>query len=690
MIEAQLLLANAYMVQQSPDQALAVYNRVESLYPKNPQIPFLAGMVLVQQKRPAEARKAFEQALQLAPHSTIAVEELVNLDIGDNQFTAALDRIKKATELTDISRNLLLAKVHIARANYLAAKEAKNGVPAPKLNIPVVQDDVHQAETALLKDVELDPNLAAPYLLLSQLYVAAGKEQEALDRLNGLVSKTNNVAAYMQIGMIYDAMKKYPEARDAYNKVIAASPDFSPALNNLSYLYSEHLGDLDKAYELAEKCRQLSPQDPALADTLGWILYKKGEYTRALPLVVDSATRLPNQPEIQLHLGLIQYMLGDEKAARAALQQAANSPGDFVGKEEAASHLVMLDINAKTADAKTQADLEKKLQAQPNDPVIADRLAGIYEREGSLEKSAKMYEQTLKLNPQNAQLMDRLARIYLNLNDSEKAMDMARQAHKLAPNDAAISATLGRLVFQSGDYNWAASLLQEAAPQLPNRPDVQYDLAWSYYSMGRVSEAEKTMQNAAPALTAGRVEDAKQFLTLLAAAKNPTPAAAAQAAQILSTNANYVPALMVSAVEAQKQGKADDARSLYEKAIARYPAFALAMRNLAILYAQHPGDEQKAYDLGVKARAAFPDDTELARSMGMVAYRRGDYLHATQLLQASSQNLNQDGEALYYLGMAHYQLKQTSASKSELQRALGLNLESKLAADARKTLAELK
>jgi tetratricopeptide (TPR) repeat protein len=691
MVEAHLLLANAYLVQQNPDQALTVYTQMASLFPKNPQVPFLTGMILARQKKLAEARKEFEKALKMAPHSNIALEELVNLDITENEFKAALDRIDKDLDpKAVVARQLLSAKVHIARAQFLAAKETKNAAAPAKLDVPTAQDDISQAETALLKAIEVEPNLPTSYLMLAQLYISTGKEQAALDRLNTLVSKTNNVVAYMQIGMIYDMLNNYPAARDAYEKLLTVNPNFGPALNNLSYVYSEHLGNLDKAYTLAEKCRQLAPRDPSIADTLGWILYKKGEYPRALGLVADSASQLPDQPEVQFHLGMVQYMMGDERPARIALQRAAGSPLDFAGKEEAGRRLAILALDAKTADAKTQADLEKRLHDQPDDPIAADRLAAIYERDGNLDNAAKTYEQTLKQNSQNAQIMGHLARIYLRLNDPEKALDKARQAHKLAPNDSAISCTLGRLVFQSGDYNWAASLLQEAAPKLPDQPDVQYDLAWSYYSVGRVNDAEKTMQDAAPALTASRLKDAKQFLAMLSAAKTPTPAAAAQAGQILSTNANYVPAIIVSAVQAEKQGKADDARNLYEKALARYPAFVPATRNLAILYAQRPGDEQKAYDLGVKARAAYPDDAELARSLGLLAYRRGDYARASQLLQESSQNLTPDGETLYYLGMAHYQLNQKSASKSELQRALSLNLESKLAEDARKTLAELK
>lgn len=692
--EPYLLLANAYVAQKNYDQALTTYAQMAKYFPKSSQIPMLVGMVMLQQNRNADARVAFEKVLELAPHSVMAVEQLVNLDIDEKHYDAAVERVNKeiaAEQKPGSSLQILLAKIYISRANDLTDVAKKTNSNIRKIgDVPAAQGDIAKAEAALQKAIQMDPLMPTPYLLLAKLYVSTGREQAALDGVNNLLSKTNSPAAYMELGTIQEMMKNYPAARDAYEKVLTFNSDFGPALNNLSYLYAERLNNLDKAYELAEKARSLSPRDPFTADTLGWILYKKGDYQRALSLLSESVGKVPRQAEIQLHLGLTQYMMGDENGARASLQYAAGSKDDFAHKEEAATHLAILAIDPKTADAKTRADLEKQLSDDPNDPIAANRLALIYERDGSLDKAAKIYEQTLKQNPQNAQLMSRLARLYISLNQSDKALDLVKQAHKIAPNDGEISFMLGRLVFQSGDYNWAASLLQEAAPKLPNRPDVKYDLAWSYYSIGRVDDAAATMQSAAPALTGGRQAEAKQFLTLLAAAKAPTADAAAQAGQILRTNADYVPALMVSAALAEQQNKPTDARALYEKVLAKYPLFVPATRSLAFLYAQPPADEQKAYDYAMKARPVYPDDTRLTRTLGILCYRRGDYARASQLLQQSSATPNKDGELLYYLGMAHYQLKQKTQSKTELQAALSLNLESKLADDARKTLAELK
>lgn len=690
MPEPYLMLANAYVAQKNPDQALATYAKMIEIFPKNPQPHFLSGMILANQKKNGAARKEFETVLELSPHSPMAVEELVNLDIADKQFQTALDRVNKELDSKqEATRQLLMAKVHVARAQMLAGNQMNEDTGEQNLGIPAAKPDVDEAVSELGKAIELDPNQPAAYLYLAKVYVAAGNQQAALDRLNGLVSKTNNAAAYMQIGTIEEMLKNYPSARDAYEKVLAVNPDFGPALNNLAYLYCERLGDMDKASSLAQKAYDNSP-GPATADTLGWVLYKKGDYSQALKLLNASASKLGADPEIQLHLGLTHYMLGDESAARQALQVAASSTDKFPHKEDATNCLAMLAVDPKTADAQATALLEKRLQERPDDPVAASRLGAIYERDGATDKAAKIYDATLKRNPQNAQLMAHLARLYISLNNSAQAMDLLKNAHKVAPDDATISCELGRLVFASGDYDWAASLLLDAAPQLPGRPDVQHDLAWAYYSKGRVKEAVSTMKNALPGLKGKDLDDAKQFLAMVAAADGPTAATAAQAGQILSANPNYVPAMMVIAAQEDQQDKKPDAATQYEKVLDHFPSFAPAARNLAILRAQYPGDDQKALDAGVKARSLYPKDAQLARALGVLAYRRGDYFRAVQFLQESSQTLSSDGELLYYLGMSHYQLNQKTQSKAELQRALGLNLESKLADDARKRLAELK
>ena len=42
-------------------------------------------------------------------------------------------------------------------------------------------------------------------------------------------------------------------------------------------------------------CRLFKTQAPHFKDTLGWVLYRKGDFKAAIPLLEEAATELPNQ-----------------------------------------------------------------------------------------------------------------------------------------------------------------------------------------------------------------------------------------------------------------------------------------------------------------------------------------------------------------------------------------------------------
>src|SRR4030095_3431761 len=200
------------------------------------------------------------------------------------------------------------------------------------------------AEAELQKTIQLDPNFASAYDLLIQAYLATNKLPQAVSQLQALLSKDpNNKSALMTLGLVYEQMKDYPKEQDAYEKLLSINPDFVPALNNLAYLYSERLNNLDKAYDLARKAHELQPQDAAASDTLGWVLYKRGDYQQALTILQQSAEKAADNPEIQFHLGMTAYMMGQTDLAKVALKKAASAPKDFPGKDESKRRLALLE-----------------------------------------------------------------------------------------------------------------------------------------------------------------------------------------------------------------------------------------------------------------------------------------------------------------------------------------------------------
>lgn len=667
------LLAQAYLSSDQPKSALAVLQSFQKAFPADPQGPFQVGLVLVQQNRTNEARAAFEQALKLQPAYLPAATKLIEQDLAARNtqpaLQRALDQVSRATNSP--AARALLGEV------YLALQDGK------------------QAEVELRRAIQIDAGYREPYMLLARLYVGGKQLQAALDQLSDLLQrKPDDLGALMLSGVLNAEQKNYGKARDAYEKLLTVKPDFVAAINNLAYLYSEHLRDLGKALDYGRKARRLLPSDPAVADTLGWILFRRGEYGEAVALLRESALRLSSAPEIQYHLAMAYYMMAQEVQARSAFENALRSSSDFPGKEEAARKLALLNAASKSGDPALKAELEELVRKEPNDVFALTRLGTIYEAAGALDKAAGAYEQALKQNTNAFLPTIKLAEVYAGRpQERPKALVLAKRARELAPGDGQAAQNLGRLAFQAGDHAWAFSLFQESMRQRGNEPSLLNDLAMASYSLGRVSEAVQYLQQALASKSPfPQADAAKQFLAMLNLYRNPTAAlaAASRVEDLLKRQPDDVPTLMVSGVISEQRQKYAEARRAYEAAIVRYPQFVEARRALAILLADQLGDVEKAYEYASKAREVLPDDLGLIKIMSRLAYSKGEFRYAIQLCKDGLRQQASEPELQFYLGMSCFRLRQTADAKLALQQALKLGLKEPEAKEARQILSEIK
>jgi tetratricopeptide (TPR) repeat protein len=667
--DAQLLLADAYRERDRINDALAVYQSLENTFPKDTKLPLLMGSAYLQLKDSAHARAAFEQAQQMAPGNTDALSQLVNLDLAENNYTAAMQRVQNELQNNpkDITLHLLVAQVLMA------------------------QKKTDEAEASLIKTDALDPGNQDVNLLLSQLYLNTRQNDKALAKLQEVTSKNpKNMAAWMLAAAIYEQEKDYKSEADAYEKALVASPKMFTVLNNLAYVYSEDLNQLDRAYDLANQARTLQPFDPSTADTLGWIDLKRGSYTAAVGLLQEAAQKLPGIPEVQFHAGMANYMTDDDADARAAFQQALQPGTPFRGQEECQLCLSLLDIDPRTADTAAIAKLEKRVADKPNDPVALGRLAAIYEHNGNRDKAVPDYEAVLHTDPNNLTAMIALARLYVPSNLA-RAMEMAKAANKAAPDNVEAMHLMGQIAYQTGDFKLAASWLQQSSKNQPDDAQEQFDYARAAYNIGDVPTAQAALQSALNLnLPAPQSAEAQRMLDMINLAANPSPppAASQQVADLLKANPGYVPAIMADAViHWQNSGTA---AADGEKVLAQLPDFAPAQRLLAIIYARDPGKTARAYEMAMKARNSYPDDSALAKATAIIVLQQGDYSRAERLLLTCTAGPDADAETYYYLGSAQFQLKEHIASKSSLQQALALKLSGPLADNAKKMLAQLK
>ena len=376
---AALLLAAAYGSLDRFDDAAVVTGEQTRLAPRDPQAQMALGLTLRQAKRNDEARQAFEKAAELAPDSLWPVDQLVELDLLEKHFDAARQRIHRQFQKMPDS-----PVAHFFEGKILAAEEKWDS-----------------AEAELQKTLQLDPNLSNAYDLLVQTYLATNRLPQAVNQLQAQLSKNpNNASAIMTLALLYERTNDFPKARDAYERLLSINPNSISALNNLACLYVDRLNDLGKAYDLARKARELQRDDPAVADTFGWVLSKRGEYQQALPILQESAAKLPDNPEVQFHLGMTAYMMGQTDLAKVALQKAASAAKDFPGKEESKRRLALLKSGAGVSPELSISQLEAMAKEQPNDVISQMRLGEAYEKQGASDKAAAAFEQAAETKSQ--------------------------------------------------------------------------------------------------------------------------------------------------------------------------------------------------------------------------------------------------------------------------------------------------
>jgi Flp pilus assembly protein TadD len=95
-------------------------------------------------------------------------------------------------------------------------------------------------------------------------------------------------------------------------------------MNNLAFALSSssNARDLDEALNLAQKALQISPNEPELIDTLGWIWLKKGKPDTALQLFEPISQANPGNPSYKHHVGLALLAKGDRSDGERTLQAA--------------------------------------------------------------------------------------------------------------------------------------------------------------------------------------------------------------------------------------------------------------------------------------------------------------------------------------------------------------------------------
>lgn len=684
--KARMLLADAYERHGRIDQAIEQYVYLTQSRPKSTEFMVMLAGAYMARTNFDEARKTLEKAMEVEPSSITILEQLTRLDLQQGKPKEAIERLQAQAARQPASAPLRYLAAHTWLATFPQTDTSTND-PAALAGSQAFQ----QAEVLFLKALEIDPLFRPAVISLADLYVMENRLEPAIGKLAAYSSKTNDMEVLMRLALTQEKAADKEAAAKTYEKLLATWPGHIVALNNLATIYSAQPSQAGRAVELARKALDPlptgTPLSDAISDTLGWALCKQGDYEGALPYLQRAAASLSDNPEALIHLGLAQYMTGDEPSATNTLRRALQLKADAPNHEQARAALEILAINPSDPAESSLPILERRLASVPGDPAALRRLAASLEKAGQWAKAAGTYEQrarSAKGNANQAISMTKAAEIYAErLGDETKALELAKAARQLDAQNPRLAKLMGRLLFKAGDPQWAATLLEEAVRKSGD-PETSYELAMAYYSLGRIPDAERQLKTLADSKQSPLAEQAARTLEFSSAAKDPTHAgqSAAEAQAALKKDPKYLPALYVLAVAQDKPDSAGNALQAYEKVLEQFPTFTPAAKKAILLNAQL-GSDERAAELAVKHRDLALQDVQVSEALGLISFKRGDFQAAVRQLQTTGIT---NAASVASLQIARHRVGQR-VDAAALQAALKAGLPKTLEAQAKEALA---
>jgi len=115
--------------------------------------------------------------------------------------------------------------------------------------------------------------------------------------------------------MLYDQQDNLEATEADLRTMLKYDPNNATALNALGYILTDRTDRHEEAYELIDKALALKPDEPAIMDSMGWVLYNLGRTEEALPYLEEAYAQFPD-PEVAAHLGEVYWQLGERDKAR--------------------------------------------------------------------------------------------------------------------------------------------------------------------------------------------------------------------------------------------------------------------------------------------------------------------------------------------------------------------------------------
>ena len=239
---------------------------------------------------PPNASTALTQAFLLLAQASEQQQDFV----GAERWLARVDNPQRALEVQARRASLLARQGKMKEARELIRKVPEQSPGDARAK--------YLAETELLRDRKM---YAEAVQVMAQASKAFPDDTDLL---------------YEQ-AMLNEKLDRLDEMERLLRRVIALKADHQHAYNALGYSFAERKIRLPEARQLIQKALELSPGEPSITDSMGWVEYRLGNREEAIRLLRGAYQSRPD-PEIAAHLGEVLWSVGQTEEARRVFRDA--------------------------------------------------------------------------------------------------------------------------------------------------------------------------------------------------------------------------------------------------------------------------------------------------------------------------------------------------------------------------------
>jgi tetratricopeptide (TPR) repeat protein len=337
---AKRVLARAYVVRGDAGKAIATARDIMRDDPTRGA--FELAEVLVQLDRLEEAHQELERLRTTKASASEIDRRLALLAYNAGDFKEAQQRFTEIATQGEASDAALLYLADIAQrdgdteaalAGYRRLADSSLALEARSKAASILLARSKRSEAMLLMDdyvtdhpdTEFEARLSEARLLADH-----GDAEAGLNLLASALEKhPKHPAIEYDRAVILERAGRVKESVEVLEQLLQERPDDPVLMNALGYTLADHNMDLSRADGLIHKALLLTPDSPAVLDSLGWVRYRQGDAKGAVPQL-EHAYSLEHDADIAAHWGEVLWASGKHQDARrvwaAAIARAPDAP----------------------------------------------------------------------------------------------------------------------------------------------------------------------------------------------------------------------------------------------------------------------------------------------------------------------------------------------------------------------------